>query len=40
MHGYARCQAKVLTVENSDFTPCEHKQRNILRIKYAKTPDD
>jgi len=30
-----RCQAKYLTCEISDFTPCKHAQSNILRIKYA-----
>jgi len=31
----SRCQAKFLTCEISDFTPCTHAQSNILYIKYA-----
>ena len=36
----ARCQAKFLTCEISDFTPCAHAQSDILHIKYAEKTDD
>jgi len=31
-----RCQAKFLTCEISDFTPCTHAQSNILHTKYVE----
>jgi len=31
-----RCQAKFLTSEISDFTPCAHAQTNIIHIKYPE----
>jgi len=31
-----RCQAKFLTCEMSDFTPCAHAQSNILRVFLRK----
>jgi len=34
-----RCQAKFLTWEISDFTPCAHAQSNIARTKYAEKTD-
>jgi len=33
------CQAKFLTCEISDFTPCTHAQSNILHAKYADKTD-
>ena len=37
----SRCQAKFLTYEISDFTPCEHAQSsNILHVEYAEKTDD
>jgi len=36
----SRCQAKFLTCEISDFTPCEYAYSNILHIKYAEKTDD
>ena len=35
----ARCQAKFLTCEISDFTPCTHTQTDILHSKYADKTD-
>jgi len=35
-----RYQAKFLTCEISDFTPCAHLQSNMLHMKYAKKIDD
>jgi len=35
-----RCQAKFLTCEISDFTPCPHAQSDILHIKYAETTEE
>jgi len=35
-----RFQAKFLTWEIFDFTPCAHAQSNILHIKYADKNDD
>ena len=35
-----RRQAKFLTWEISDVSPCAHTQSNILRIKYAEKTDD
>jgi len=37
--GFLRCQAKFLTCEISDFTPCMHEQGNILHAKYADKTD-
>jgi len=34
------CQAKFLTCEISDFTPCTHAHSNILHIRYAEKSDD
>jgi len=34
-----RCQAKFLTCEISDFTPCTHAQSNILPTKCADKTD-
>jgi len=39
LHGI-RCQAKFLTCEISDFTPCTNAQSNIPHIKYAEKSDD
>jgi len=33
------CQAKFLTCEVSDFTPCTHAQSNILHIRYWSDTD-
>jgi len=35
----SRCQAKFLTCEISDFTPCTHAQSNIVHTKYADKTD-
>ena len=35
----SRCQAKFLTCEISDFTPCTHAQSNILQRKHADKTD-
>ena len=32
-------QAKILTCDISDFTPCTHAQGNILQTKYAEKTD-
>jgi len=32
-------QAKFLTCESSDFTPCTHAQSNILHTKYDEKTD-
>jgi len=34
------CQAKFLTCEISDFTPCAHAQNDILHMKYIEKTDD
>jgi len=34
-----RCQAKNLTCEISDFTPCTHAQSNTLHTKYFDKTD-
>jgi len=34
-----RCQAKFLTCNVSDFTPCAHAQSNIPYTKYAEKTD-
>ena len=34
-----QCQAKFLTCEISDFTPCTHAQSNIVHTKYADKTD-
>jgi len=34
-----RCQAKFLTCEFSDFTPCTHAQSNILHSEYVQKTD-
>ena len=39
-YGGSRCQAKFLTSEISDFTPCAHAQSKILHIKYPEKIDD
>jgi len=39
-HASIRCQAKFLTCEISDFTPCAHAQSNIIHIKHAEKTDD
>jgi len=36
----SRCQAKFLTCENSDFTPCAYAQINILHITCAQKADN
>jgi len=35
-----RCQAKFLTCEISNFTPCAHAQSHILVMKYAEKTED
>jgi len=39
---WLRCQAKFLTCEISEFTPCVHAQTqsSIIHIKYAEKIDD
>jgi len=37
---FSRCQAKFLTCEISDITPCAHAHSNIIHIKYAEKTDD
>jgi len=37
---FYRCQAKFLTYEMSDLTPCALAQSNILHIKYAAKSDN
>jgi len=34
------CQAKFLTCEIYDFTPCAHAQINILHVQYSEKTDD
>ena len=34
-----RCEAKFLTCEISDFTPCMHAQSNVHYTKYAEKTD-
>jgi len=36
---HARCQAKFLTCEISDFTSCTHAQSNILHTNYVDKTD-